>query len=577
MIQELLPLAKNTPLEELINIQSINKGVYILVDTNGNIISEHIKNSPQEEKGIWEDEFKAKVFYSKVLNSNKNIVPRKPISSNNPYSFIVWQSNFLDNSYIELIDLYFEKQKEYNSHLDLNKYKEILLKVTTYVKNNIYNYFYQINEKTKEKTIKDPNKNKIHIFINVSNEEYDICFMNYLKKKLFVDNKYNIVVNEETIGVPALNNAYDGNKPYIKHLTQPNQISYQCSFIDAFNIYKLYNWIINQILLNNINQNNAILKIKMDNPILTLAKENDNKYFLLKGNIKRSVQGTEFLVEDFQIICNDKKNINFQKIQFLETDYELPNIKNFKEFENFINDCLYNKKFYDKDIKVTEKMSSQLVSYLIQYKKILENCFKYADLSILTKKFKDIFSNISFAYAKIGIKNNQEENLYLYKIAIILTTLYNMVAIEELNIKGGKDMQNRMYNMLDTIREKINSDNVTPISENIDEYCFAIGQLTRYLVSQSKAQKKTFKLADPVLSCTKKQKLDTIIQNMLSQYSHSLQLSKKLNNLIAMTTSVAFEDEKLNRDMILAGFVANNLLYEKNKDENVEVNNNEKN
>ena len=578
MIQELLPLVKNTPINEFVDIQVLNRGLYVLIDESGNIISENIKNDNKSlEDSVWEEQFKRKYFFSQILNSNKSIVYKKPISSNNPYSFVTWQINFVDKTYVDLINLYFEKQKEYNPNVDLEKYKQAILKAGSYIEDNVYNYFSQLDKKTNQQKVKDIKKNRISIYINVSDSEYEKTFMNYIEKKLFVDNQYNICVNDIILGIPTLNNAYDSKKPYIKHLTQANPIAYQCSLEDAIEIYKLYDWLKNQTIFSLANKKTSNLKLKINSSILEIANENEKRYFLVKGDVLRTMQGTEYIIEDFQVINDVKDSINYSNVHFLETDCQLPNIRNFKEFEDFVNKELYSFTFYNKETKVTDKMNSNLVAHLRQYRGLFENCFKYTDLGILGNKMPKAFSNIAFDYTKIAIKDNDNEKLYFRKIAIILTTLYNMIGIEELNIKKGKEMQNTMNNMLDNLREKLAYEDSTPTSENMEEYCFAVGQLTRYLVSKSKAKNKTFKLAEPILSCTKKQKLDNVLKNMIMKYSHSLSFNKKLTNLIALTTTVNFENEKINKDMLLAGFVANNLIYEKTEqnDENAEVENNE--
>ena len=100
MIQELLTLTKNTPNNIFIDVQELPSGMFFLVDLEGNIKEIHQKD---KEESIWEDKYKSKYFYSRIIDSNKAVL--KGIATNNIYAFVTWQEKFVDieniNNFVE--------------------------------------------------------------------------------------------------------------------------------------------------------------------------------------------------------------------------------------------------------------------------------------------------------------------------------------------------------------------------------------------------------------------------------------------------------------------------------------------
>lgn len=116
------------------------------------------------------------------------------------------------------------------------------------------------------------------------------------------------------------------------------------------------------------------------------------------------------------------------------------------------------------------------------------------------------------------------------------------------------------------LREKINSD-VTGKLESDDEYYFAIGQMVSYLLSKSKGKKKPHSLAASFINAKSDEKVREDLRKLFKKYSYDDSINgRRFNNLYAMILGYKAEGA-VNQDMIIAGYLNNNLVYEK-KEEN---------
>ena len=594
MIQELLPLVKNTSISRLLEAQVIPNGVYLLFDKNGNLIEENFKESMQDND-LWESKYKAKNFNSKIISTNKAVV--KKISSCSPFAFITWQDVFVKKNDFEkdgktqkgletLFNEFYSKLKEINSEMeDFDIIKNAMNKAVLYVSEHIYDYFQKKDKKTGEITNGDMEKNRIIIFIDGSDEEYENCSKNYLKDKLFLDSKYNINFEDVTYGVPSNNNSYDTSKPFLKHVTQPNKISYQCNFEDCYAIYLLYAWLMGiQKQENDSKKNNGFIKLKIDSDILEIENDpNAISYYLIDGSIISRPLGTEFVINNFQVInknsnsqvSNGTENIffiNSENILELEK-LEISQINNWKTFADYINSDLFSYKLYSDDIKASDSISAKMVALYYMYAKIFRAAIAYEDISIISNCWDKYMTELILCMSKIAIKNADKPNYYNSIIAKLITMKYNFMASKYVNYPGGKKMKNNVIDTIDSVKEKVNGSD-TPISETVEEYSYAAGQLAKYLVKQSAAKDITFKEAAQVLDSKNVEGVTKAIRRLLKKYDHALSINYlKLNNMISMVTNVTFSETKVNKDMLLAGFVGNNILFEKKQsDENKEEN-----
>ncbi|MEA4827751.1 MAG: type I-B CRISPR-associated protein Cas8b/Csh1, partial [Clostridium sp.] len=103
--------------------------------------------------------------------------------------------------------------------------------------------------------------------------------------------------------------------------------------------------------------------------------------------------------------------------------------------------------------------------------------------------------------------------------------------------------------------------------ENDREYYFAVGQLASYFISLSKSKKKVHSLANPIINAKTDKRIKEQLERMFNKYNYDIDdRIKKFKNLYAMTVSYE-PDGKIEKDLIIAGYLHSNLIYEKSIEE----------
>ena len=102
-----------------------------------------------------------------------------------------------------------------------------------------------------------------------------------------------------------------------------------------------------------------------------------------------------------------------------------------------------------------------------------------------------------------------------------------------------------------------------PICDSDIEFYYCAGQLTRYLISLSQAQKVNYNALDPLLNARDSNKLKYEIINLLKKYSYAVNLaSKRANAMLSMVMGYEPEDpENLMLDAFIAGLASQNIIY----------------
>lgn len=127
---------------------------------------------------------------------------------------------------------------------------------------------------------------------------------------------------------------------------------------------------------------------------------------------------------------------------------------------------------------------------------------------------------------------------------------------------GGINMADIVYDMQEKLREKINSHNTEQLKTD-DEYYYAVGQLINYFLSLSKGKSNPQSLLHPFINAKSNEVIKEKLRTLYKKYNYTIeQNSKRFNNLYGMIISYKPEG-KINQDMILAGYLRNNLIYEK--------------
>ena len=130
---------------------------------------------------------------------------------------------------------------------------------------------------------------------------------------------------------------------------------------------------------------------------------------------------------------------------------------------------------------------------------------------------------------------------------------------------GGEDMGNKYIGIRSSIKTKINASDYQ-VCENDDEYLYAVGQLIRYFVSLSKSKDKAHSLANPFLSCRNNEMLLKKLTHYFEKYNHNFKLINKRGNKLYTLVSNYEYNKKIDKTMVIAGYISDNLVYESDKE-----------
>ncbi|HEY5588115.1 MAG TPA: CRISPR-associated protein Cse4 [Candidatus Paceibacterota bacterium] len=550
----------------------LGEGSYVLVDKNGEIIEIlEVDKKTSDKTGRYYD-FAEMDYFSKLLDMNKPIDPNKIIHSNNYLSFFAKKENINKTKLTEsIIDNYYEilknprikykgndtKDKEKRKMYELieDKYGKVnydlLEKQKLWIKNNIYSLI-------ELKKVKD-GKNYLKIFLEYDMDSYKGESEKYTIPNIYNNAQHNVEIGNITYGVPNDNMGLNSKKPYLANKSRKNTLPYLISIEEVILQKKFLDY-----LYNNICEGKTNIYIG-DGEIKCLSNdENLNKKF--SGYFLRIKKGKEIEIHDFDTIVGlDNKlvglfidttiPINYMKFKgSLSDNYgEIKEISKLKILINniYFNKFLTNNFFSDpKDIKLND---FRIKENLIKSRGAFFNWFFKGDTTII----KQIFDKTSMEIIKNTICNE-----------------YMIKAKEQFNLRcgildyfiGGEKMADILNGIASNLREKINSKQTDAI-DNDDEYYFAVGQISSYLLSLNKSGKKMHSLINPLLNCKTDEKLKAQLQMFFKKYNYDIKKeSKRFNNFSAMVLGYKPESN-VNDNMLVAGYLYSSLIYESKKEE----------
>lgn len=547
---------------------SVAEGTYILVSKNFEITKVEVGRKSDK---IDYEEFVTIDYLSKLIDMNKPIDRKKVIHSNNYLTFWVKKENLkLDKNNIrkltdEIIDGYYEilsnpSIKYMKNKKSLALYDEIESKIgkvkierieiyKKWIKDNIFSIM-------ESQDIKD-DKNYLKIFFEADYEEYDRESTRYLIPNIYNSNDYNINFEGETYGLPNDNMGLNSKKIYLENKTRKNSIPYLISIDEVKLQRKFIDYLYNESCQGNYNI--YIGTDSDDKNVIKALSDKDTLENNFYGYFLRIKKGKEVEIHDFDTVTNFNPNLKeFYLKQIIPiADNDKKGIKygefdKINEIKNIIDEGLFSKCLntnYFKEAKDIKINDSILKEEILRCRNAFFTWFYKGNKTFI----KSMFDKSSLNLIKNSICNE-----------------YKFKATEQFNIRssiiqyfyGGNDMADRLKNIHDTLRLKIN-DNETSIIESDMEYYFAIGQLASYFISLNRSNKKKHSLVNPILNCKTNEKLKKEMFKFFVKYNYDIeQKSKRFNNLQSMVLSYSPEKEVM-EDILIAGYLYSSLIYEK--------------
>lgn len=551
-------------------------GSYILVGKNGEVISAtDFKKGEINKSAVHFNEFCYYDYYSNLITMNKYL-SNKIIHSNNYLCFWIKKENVSNKKLTrEIIDEYYDvlehpekkwgKGKEQLSayrklEAELGKVDvEVLQRNRKWVQEHIFdmdNLDLQIDMSKKD---------YLKIFFEAEKVEYQREGNRYFISNIYNNNDYNIIVNDEILGLPVNNMNMNKNKPFLSVKTRKVVPSYLLNKDDAILQKQFFDYLLNFAMAGKQN-----VYIDMEKKKIMAFPNNEYPPESISGlylRIQRIKDAIEVVVYDQDVVpffdnhlkkpflYENKLNVEDEK----NPEYEFgKTCMTYKEIEELINDIFFSKKLVhnyfteEREIKITEETVKRML--LLSRRKL----FGWLHLGNVAG-MKGLLDQISKELIKSSISNE-----HMLKAAKQLNLRLSLM---QYFTEGGEDMADFSVELRENLKTKIYSEEYVGL-ESDREYYFAVGQLARYFIYLNKTAKKKQSLINPFLNAGTDKKLKDLVGKYFKKYNYAISMgAKRVSRLYGMIEGYEPQEPVL-QDMLSTGFVIDNLLLEgKEKEE----------
>lgn len=530
-------------------------------------------------------------YYSKIINTNKTIhIPKKDIYTNNYLSLAIKKKDILKGvedsikKYYAILGNPNEKYKKDNITKEIYDLVEKEIGVPDIDKINIIQKIVLSGDLWSDIDLKQRGYLKIFfVFKGNSREEMLKLYQNeskrYILPNIYNDKKNNGTYNGENLGVPINNFTLNEDKPFLKNIARKAKKPYLLNLEDAIIQNKLFEYLL-AIRLNGYNHiyiENGDLN-KYDNKTLN---NNDSSSYYLRIEISHLRQGDEAKIQYADVVPSYKpelpKKFLLKDYMPVKTEYsrlsdkDKYNIYIYKlwEIKEFIDKGFFDGKLErnldtdpkDKGIKFLND-NTELKSYFLKSREPLSRWFYTGN----TVGLEDFIKNTTLKIIENSMRNIDFDKVgTLYKVREQFNLRWSLADYFYPDRSEGV----KMNKILADLREKIN----LPKNEDWDfssdeEYSFAVGQIVRFLVSLSKAKNVTHSAINPFLNTTKYEIIKKSVLNMYERYNYAIELNENSRFDKLFSHMLNYTPEKIYKEQIMAGFVSNILIYEKNNKEN---------
>lgn len=548
-------------------------GTYLIMEEYGKDFRQkellEVKQDKKDKELNITDEERQRIsymdYYCRLLDMNKSIDPKKVIHSNNFLSFWIKKENvnrdklteeIIDNYYDILSNPYKKNKDAKDKELYLAVEKEIgevnkekVTKIRNWIKTNIFSLPFELR-----------GKDYLKIFFICDGTDFEKEARRYMLPNIFNKNDYNIKIGENILGLPNENMGMNAKKPYLdnknRKITVPvlidtRQIIIRKKFFD-------YLWNLASKGFTNIYfdlEKNQILPCDYK----TSPTSDFTGYFMRIRKDKN-----EAAILDMDAVTSYKPEL--KKPLFVENvigldeerllDHRYGRITKLYEIRDLINKELFSKllipNFFTEPQNIDINDSTLKECIMVARTPLFNWFYKGYDNGII-----NIIDNISLKLISNSITNNYTEQAqHQLNIRISLIEYF----------KGGnKKMADVMKEIRDTLREKINSQEYESINSD-EEYYYAVGQIVRFFISLNKSAKKVHSLFNPFLNIKSDKMLKEKLAQLFKKYNYAIEDKWfRFNNLYKLITSY-IPEKGINQDYMIAGYISNNLLYEKKED-----------
>lgn len=504
-------------------------------------------------------------YHSRLVSMDKPQDPKKVIHSNNYCAFWVkWESFENGKMDMQALDRYFDVLKN-----PAEKYKKPQ-------ERKMYDYILdQIGEVDQEKLEQHRDWLKEHVFcldelgLNLKKKNYLKIFFEedellyikeeqrYLVTKIFNKNDYNMELDDQILGLPNDNLGLNTKKPFLENKTRKVTIPYMITTQEALQQRKFFDYLMNQANLGCMNiffdyEKKKILPKKKGE----MVKREFSGFFI---QIRKGKEEVEILHQDTIVDYryNLRKKFCYHDVLGCDESGEwYHDYTNVQELQEVINQILFFKYLTGNYFTPEEELSVESAK-----KKNLI----WSRASIFAWLYKGREANIDHILHKVCLDmiKNSLQNGYMKKVRQQFNL---MCSLSE--YFGGDQMRYNYYDIRNVLREKINEQQDCKI-ESDTEYFYAVGQLVDYFISLSKTQNKVHSLGNPFFNAASDEVIKRKLHQYFMKYNYLIKRAgHRFNRLYAMVLDYVPE-RKVSPEDIVAGYINDNLIYEKKEKEEV--------
>ncbi|MDU2122557.1 MAG: type I-B CRISPR-associated protein Cas8b/Csh1 [Clostridium celatum] len=509
-------------------------------------------------------------YNSKLIDMNKALDVKKIIHSNNYLSFFIKKDKFptkegeekklsldvIEGYYSNLINPYLKyksgKPKEIYKSIE-DSIGEVNINEVNKIKGWIIENIFDLGKVYS-------GKNYLKIFFDYPIEDYIRENKRYVIPNIYNKNDYNFKIGDIVYGLPNDNMGLNSKKPYLENRTRKISIPNLVNTEDVLVQRKFFDYLMNFATEGNVN-------IYIGDKIY--ARKNGelppNEFY---GDFLRIKKGKELEIIAFDKIVGykeelakkvDYKNLLDVNIIINEDEVKFDEYGNKKDIQNLISEVFFSKyliKNYFTEAKDISLKDSNVKRNLLIAREGIFNWLYKGENNGINKLLDKVSMNLIKSSILLGNTNKANKQ---FNLRLALKGYF----------EGGKDMAIIIKEIKDKLRVKINSREDIYI-ENDDEYCFAIGYLANYFISQSKAAKKPQFLINNFLDTESDDLVRKNLKQLYKKYNYKEEMNTpRIRNLYSMILGYEL-DSNLNDDMILLGSLSKSLFYE-NKESEVSV------
>lgn len=527
---------------------------------------------------------------SRLITMNKAVDSGKIIHSNNFYSFFIkkesikagkLQDKNIETYYGVLSNPYIKYGKSQAKQIYEETEKilgavntEIIDRIRTWVEQNL-NTFLQQQDLSLEA------KDYLKIFFvyaedEKTREEIKKEGQRYIRPNIFNNNKYNQFADDQIFGLHSNNMGLNEKKPFLENKTR--KISIPCAVtMERAIIQNLFM----EYLSSQAAKGKNNVYIDLDEKTIQCVQNGEGNADMVSGLYFRIRQGkTEPEIHSFERITGYTSELKrpfvlkmvFALSENAEKVYSgLYGMKDkLYQIESLVNEVLFGKYLinnYKTAAGDLPNINHQIKEELLLCRDQLWNWF-YNNNS---QKVKPLLDKACKRLIKDTIENDYlEKAKHQFNLWLSLTDYLNE------NRRNEVPMSDVMSEVRRQLMEHVMKSQEEWMFGNDDEYYYAVGQISRYILELSRATKKSLDMVKPILTVRDDKILKKRVELLAKKYDYAIEMKYVRAMELLGKVLTYMPDETGNEVMIMAGYVDKNILYmsKKKYDEEEMKNNN---